>query len=117
MQNIGRLWRNIEIYLKSLPILLAVYGPISCLTLLHRVRGSSAAARLGRGGRAAPTLLGPALLAIDDATLCALLLCLGGGSVFAMQLAGVLGTRLGSKPAITVGGIGLAALLPTRVMA
>jgi hypothetical protein len=34
-----------------------------------------------------------------------------------MQLAGVPGTRLGSKPVVTVGGIGLAALPPTLAMA
>lgn len=51
-------------------------------------------------------------LAIDDATLGLLLLCLGLGSVGAMQLAGPLTSKHGARPAILIGGIGQALLLP-----
>jgi predicted MFS family arabinose efflux permease len=51
-------------------------------------------------------------LAIDDATLGLLLLCLGIGSVVAMPLTGSLSARYGSKPIIIIGGLGLAVLLP-----
>jgi MFS family permease len=51
-------------------------------------------------------------LAIGDGTLGLLLLCLGLGSVGAMQLAGPLTSKLGARPAILVGGIGQAILLP-----
>lgn len=53
-----------------------------------------------------------AQLAIDDGTLGLLLLCLGGGSVVAMLLTGILSARYGSKPIIIVSGLGLAVLLP-----
>jgi predicted MFS family arabinose efflux permease len=56
--------------------------------------------------------LAKARLAVDDATLGFLLLCLGLGSVAAMQLAGPLTARIGARPAVIVGGIGQAALLP-----
>lgn len=51
-------------------------------------------------------------LAIDDAALGLLLLCLGLGSVGAMQLAGPLTSKHGARPAILIGGIGQALLLP-----
>lgn len=51
-------------------------------------------------------------LMIDDAALGLLLLCLGLGSVGAMQLAGPLTSKHGARPAILVGGIGQALLLP-----
>nr|WP_274705183.1 MFS transporter [Sphingomonas sp. H160509] len=51
-------------------------------------------------------------LAIGDGALGLLLLCLGLGSVGAMQLAGPLTSKLGARPAILVGGIGQAILLP-----
>jgi predicted MFS family arabinose efflux permease len=47
-------------------------------------------------------------LAVDDATLGVLLLCIGIGSVAAMQFTGAFSARYGSKPAIIVGGLGLA---------
>ena len=53
-----------------------------------------------------------ARLAVNDATLGLLLLCLGLGSVAAMQLAGPLTSRIGARPAVIAGGIGQAALLP-----
>jgi predicted MFS family arabinose efflux permease len=51
-------------------------------------------------------------LAISDASLGLLLLCLGLGSVVAMQLAGPLTSRLGAKPAILAGAVGMAVALP-----
>jgi MFS family permease len=51
-------------------------------------------------------------LAIDDATLGLLLLCIGIGSVVAMQFTGVLSARYGAKPAIVASGLGLAIILP-----
>ncbi|MGY2737240.1 MFS transporter [Sphingomonas sp. UYP23] len=51
-------------------------------------------------------------LAIGDASLGLLLLCLGLGSVGAMQFAGPLTSKLGARPAILVGGIGQAIMLP-----
>jgi fucose permease len=51
-------------------------------------------------------------LAVDDATLGLLLLCLGIGSVSAMLVTGALCARFGSKPIITVSGLGLALILP-----
>ena len=56
--------------------------------------------------------LAKARLGVDDGTLGLLLLCLGLGSVAAMQLAGPLTSRIGARPAVVVGGIGQAALLP-----
>lgn len=53
-----------------------------------------------------------ARLAVNDATLGLLLLCLGLGSVAAMQLTGPLTSRIGARPAVIAGGIGQAALLP-----
>jgi predicted MFS family arabinose efflux permease len=51
-------------------------------------------------------------LAVDDATLGLLLLCIGIGSVVAMQFTGALSARYGSKHAIVAGGLGLALILP-----
>ena len=51
-------------------------------------------------------------LAVDDATLGLLLLCIGIGSVVAMLLTGPLSSRYGSKPVILAGGFGLAVILP-----
>lgn len=56
--------------------------------------------------------LAKARLTIDDAALGLLLLCLGLGSVGAMQLAGPLTSKHGARPVILVGGIGQAVLLP-----
>lgn len=56
--------------------------------------------------------LAKARLGVDDGTLGLLLLCLGLGSVVAMQLAGPLTSRVGARPAVIVGGIGQAMLLP-----
>lgn len=56
--------------------------------------------------------LAKARLGVDDGTLGLLLLCLGLGSVVAMQLAGPLTSRIGARPAVIVGGIGQAMLLP-----
>jgi predicted MFS family arabinose efflux permease len=56
-------------------------------------------------------------LAIGDGSLGLLLLCLGLGSVGAMQFAGPLTSKLGARPAILVGGIGQAALLPFLALA
>jgi len=51
-------------------------------------------------------------LAVDDAALGLLLLCLGVGSVSAMLVTGVLCARFGSKPVITASGLVLALILP-----
>ncbi len=51
-------------------------------------------------------------LAIGDGTLGLLLLCLGLGSVGAMQIAGPLTAKHGARPAILFGGMGQAVLLP-----
>lgn len=51
-------------------------------------------------------------LGVDDGTLGLLLLCLGLGSVAAMQLAGPLTSRIGARPAVVAGGVGQAVLLP-----
>lgn len=61
--------------------------------------------------------LAKARLMIDDAALGLLLLCLGLGSVGAMQLAGPLTSKLGARPAILVGGVGQALLLPFLAVA
>ena len=55
--------------------------------------------------------------AIDEATLGALLLCVGAGSVIGMMLTGTLGTRFGSKPIVFGGGVGLAVILPLLAIA
>lgn len=51
-------------------------------------------------------------LTIDDATLGLLLLCIGIGSVTAMQFTGALSARYGAKPAIVAGALGLTVILP-----
>jgi predicted MFS family arabinose efflux permease len=51
-------------------------------------------------------------LAVDDATLGLLLLCIGIGSVIAMQFTGALSARYGAKPAIVAGALGLTVILP-----
>jgi len=56
-------------------------------------------------------------LAVDDAALGLLLLCLGVGSVSAMLVTGVLCARFGSKPVITASGLGLALILPLLAVA
>lgn len=52
-------------------------------------------------------------LAIDEAMLGLLLLCLGVGSLVAMLATGPLSARFGSKPVILAGGFGLVLVLPT----
>lgn len=56
-------------------------------------------------------------LGVDEGTLGVLLLCLGFGSVTAMVAAGVLSTRLGTRPVIVASGFGLAAMLPLLAVA
>ena len=56
-------------------------------------------------------------LAVDDAMLGLLLLCIGIGSVVAMLATGPISARYGSKPVIVAGGIGLAILLPLLAIA
>lgn len=51
-------------------------------------------------------------LQVDDGALGLLLLCIGVGSIAAMQITGVLSARYGSKPIILMGGLGLLACLP-----
>ena len=51
-------------------------------------------------------------LAVDDATLGLLLLCIGAGSVAAMVATGPLSARYGSKPVIVGSGLALACILP-----
>ena len=51
-------------------------------------------------------------LAVDDATLGLLLLCIGAGSVAAMIAIGPLSARYGSKPVIVGSGMALACVLP-----
>ena len=53
-----------------------------------------------------------ARLGIGDGALGLLLLCLGAGSIAAMPIAGIVVTRLGSKPIILVGGYGASISLP-----
>jgi MFS family permease len=53
-----------------------------------------------------------ARLGVDDGTLGMLLLCLGFGSVIAMPITGTLAARLGAKPLIVAGGIGMLVVLP-----
>lgn len=58
-----------------------------------------------------------ARLGVDEALLGLLLLCLGLGSVAAMMAAGVLSTRIGTKPVIVASGLGLALVLPLLTVA
>ncbi len=53
-----------------------------------------------------------ARLGVDEAELGLLLLCLGVGSVLAMPITGVLSARIGGRPMILLGGVGMCALLP-----
>jgi predicted MFS family arabinose efflux permease len=54
---------------------------------------------------------------VDDGQLGLLLLCLGVGSIMAMPTTGILSARLGSKPMILSGGLGLVLLLPVLSIA
>jgi predicted MFS family arabinose efflux permease len=54
---------------------------------------------------------------VDDGQLGLLLLCLGIGSMMAMPTTGILSARLGSKPMILGGGLGLVLLLPVLSIA
>ncbi|MGA2045373.1 MAG: MFS transporter, partial [Roseiarcus sp.] len=58
-----------------------------------------------------------ARLQIDEGMLGLLLLCLGVGSIAAMLLTGVLGTRYGSRPIILAGGFGLVVCMPLLAVA
>jgi predicted MFS family arabinose efflux permease len=51
-------------------------------------------------------------IGVDDGQLGLLLLCIGIGSIIAMPLTGWFSARLGSKPMILAGGIGIVLLLP-----
>src|ERR1700733_12240999 len=51
-------------------------------------------------------------LAVDDATLGLLLLCIGIGSIVAMQFTGALSARYGAKPAIVASGLALTVIVP-----
>jgi predicted MFS family arabinose efflux permease len=53
-----------------------------------------------------------ARIGVDDGQLGLLLLCIGIGSIVAMPLTGWFSARLGSKPMILGGGIGIVLLLP-----
>ena len=61
--------------------------------------------------------LAKARLEIDEGSLGLLLLCLGAGSVLAMQLTGAFISKLGARPIIVIGGIGQAILLPFLALA
>jgi len=56
-------------------------------------------------------------LAVDDATLGLLLLCIGAGSVVAMVATGPLSARLGSRPVIVASGVALSLVLPQLTIA
>lgn len=53
-----------------------------------------------------------ARLGIEEAVLGLLLLCLGAGSMLSMPVAGVLAGRIGARPVILVGGVGLCCAMP-----
>jgi predicted MFS family arabinose efflux permease len=57
-----------------------------------------------------------ARIGVDDGQLGLLLLCIGIGSIIAMPLTGWFSARLGSKPMILAGGIGIVLLLPILAM-
>lgn len=61
--------------------------------------------------------LAKARLEIDEGSLGLLLLCLGAGSVLAMQFTGAVISRLGARPIIVAGGVGQAILLPFLALA
>ncbi len=54
---------------------------------------------------------------VDDGTLGLLLLCLGIGSIVAMPLTGLLSARIGSRPMVLAGGVGMALFLPLLAVA
>lgn len=56
-------------------------------------------------------------LAVSDAMLGLLLLCIAIGSIIAMQFVGAMSTRYGAKPAIVAGGLGLTVTLPFLAIA
>jgi MFS family permease len=58
-----------------------------------------------------------ARVALGDSTFGLLLLCLGIGSVLAMQITGNLVARIGSRPIILIGGTGLCLTLPLLALA
>ena len=58
-----------------------------------------------------------ARIGVDDGQLGLLLLCIGIGSIIAMPLTGWFSARLGSKPMILAGGIGIVLLLPILAIA
>jgi len=58
-----------------------------------------------------------ARLGVDDAQLGLLLLCVGVGSLLAMPITGAVGARMGSRPMILLGGVGLSVLLPALAFA
>jgi len=58
-----------------------------------------------------------ARLAVDEGTLGLLLICLGIGSIVAMQATGVLHARMGSRPIILAAGFGLVVTLPLLAIA
>ena len=53
-----------------------------------------------------------ARLAVNDAQLGLLLLCVGVGSLLAMPITGLLSARIGSRSMILLGGVGMGVLLP-----
>lgn len=58
-----------------------------------------------------------ARLDLDDSAFGLLLLCLGIGSVLAMQITGAVVARIGSRPMVLIGGIGLCLTLPLLAFA
>ena len=56
-------------------------------------------------------------LAVGDATLGLLLLCIGIGSLVAMQVSGAVSARYGSRPAIVASGLGVTVVLPFLAVA
>lgn len=58
-----------------------------------------------------------ARLGVDDVQLGLLLLCVGVGSLLAMPITGVVSARLGGRPMILLGGLGIGVLLPVLAYA
>jgi predicted MFS family arabinose efflux permease len=58
-----------------------------------------------------------ARLDLDDSAFGLLLLCLGIGSVLAMQITGAVVARIGSRPMVLIGGSGLCLTLPLLAFA
>ncbi|MGH6617791.1 MFS transporter [Sphingomonas sp.] len=54
---------------------------------------------------------------VNEAELGLLLLCLGIGSILAMPVTGIVSARVGSRPMIILGGIGISLVLPLLVIA